>query len=94
MKAHHIPFIETGYFSDLMCDYLNGKKELHPFHSGLPSFDNLYQQALKKSNAYSPQIRNTLCDRLRIQYSSVQMSTSVAENLQLLENQNTFTVTT
>jgi uncharacterized protein YllA (UPF0747 family) len=94
MKAHHIPFIETGYFSDLMCDYLNDKKELQPFHSGLPSFENLYQQALKKSKAYSPQIRKTLCDRLRSQYSSVKMSTSVAENLQLLENENTLTVTT
>jgi bacillithiol biosynthesis cysteine-adding enzyme BshC len=94
MKAHHIPFIETGYFSDLMCDYLNDKKELQPFHSGLPSFENLYQQALKKSKAYSPQIRKTLCDRLRSQYSSVKMSTSVAENLQLLENENTLTVAT
>lgn len=94
MKAHHIPFIETGYFSDLMCDYLNDKKELQPFHSGLPSFENLYQQALKKSKAYSPQIRKTLCDCLRSQYSSVKMSTSVAENLQLLENENTLTVAT
>ena len=94
MKAHHIPFIETGYFSDLMCDYLNDKKELQPFHSGLPSFENLYHQALKKSKAYSPQIRKTLCDCLRSQYSSVKMSTSEVENLQLLENENTLTVTT
>lgn len=94
MKAHHIPFVETGYFSDLMCDYLSDKKELQSFHSGLPSFENLYEQALKKSKLFSPQIRQTLCDRLRSQYSSIQMSSSVAENLQLLENKNTLTVTT
>ena len=48
MKAHQIPFIETGFFSGLMCDYLNNKKELQAFHSGIPSFENLYQQSLKK----------------------------------------------
>ena len=52
MKAHHIPFIETGYFSELMCDYLNDKKELQSFHSGVPSFENLYQQALKKRKIF------------------------------------------
>jgi bacillithiol synthase len=94
MKAHHIPFLETGYFSELMCDYLNDKKELQAFHSGVPSFENLYQQALKKKKVYPLQIRKTLCDRLRYQYSTVEMSSPVNENLQLLKNENTLTVTT
>lgn len=94
MKAHHIPLIETGYFSELMCDYLNDKKELQSFHSGFPSFENLYKQALKKRKAFSPKIRKTLCETLNHQYSEIEMSSSVAENLQLLENENTMTVTT
>lgn len=94
MKAHHIPFTDTGYFSDLMCDYLNDREELRSFHSGLPGYENLHQQALKKKKAFSPQIRKTLCETLRQQYSAVEMSSSVAENLQLLENENTLTVTT
>ena len=60
MKAHHIPFIETGYFSDLMCDYLNDKKELASFHSGIPSFENLYQQASTKKGVYPTEIRQSL----------------------------------
>ncbi|MGB2435081.1 MAG: bacillithiol biosynthesis protein BshC, partial [Flavobacteriaceae bacterium] len=92
MKAHHIPFIDTGYFSELMCDYLNDNKELQSFHSGVPSFENLYQQALKKKKDFSPKIRKTLCETLNQQYRIIEMSTSVAENLQLLENENTLTV--
>ena len=94
MKAHHIPLIETRYFSELMCDYLNEKKELQSFHSGVPGFENLYQQALKKKKAFSPKIRKTLCETLNQQYREIEMSSSVAENLQLLENANTLTVTT
>ena len=94
MKAHHIPFIDTGYFSELMCDYLNDKKELQSFHNGVPSFKNLYQQSLKKKKAFSPRIRKTLCDTLNQQYRDIEMSSPVAENLQLLENENTLTVTT
>ena len=52
MKAHHIPLIETRYFSELMCDYLNEKKELQSFHSGVPGFENLYKQALKKKEGF------------------------------------------
>ena len=94
MKAHHIPFIETGYFSDMMCDYLGDKKELQPFHSGLPGFENLYRQALKKKKAFPLEIRKTLCESIRSQYSSTAMSSSVADNLQLLESENTLTITT
>ena len=94
MKAHHIPFVDTGYFSDLMCDYLTDKKELQSFHSGIPSFENLYQQALIKKKAYPPEIRKTLCKSIRQQYSEMEIGTAVVKNLQLLENENTLTVTT
>ena len=94
MKAHHIPFVDTGYFSDLMCDYLTDKKELQSFHSGIPSFENLYQQALIKKKAYPPEIRKTLCKSIRQQYSEMETGTAVVKNLQLLENENTLTVTT
>ena len=44
MKAHQIPFIETG-FSGLMCDYLNNKG--YNLFDGILA-ENLYQQSLKK----------------------------------------------
>ena len=31
MKTHNIPFIDTGYFSELMCDYLNDKRNYSHF---------------------------------------------------------------
>ena len=73
MKAHSIPFIETEYLSDLVCDYLNNKKELSSFHSGMPSFENLYQQALTKKEDYLSKIRKTLCNTLNLQYNGLDM---------------------
>ena len=69
MKAHYIHLTETGYFSDLMCDYLSDKKELASFHSGTPSFENLYQQALTKKGVYPSETRKTLCETLHQQYT-------------------------
>jgi len=94
MKAHHIHLTETGYFSDLMCDYLSDKKELASFHSGIPSFENLYQQASTKKGVYPSETRKTLCETLHQQYTGLDLGTAVTENLQLLENDNTLTVTT
>ncbi len=94
MKVHHIPFTETGVFSDLMCDYLIDKKELQSFHSGVPSFENLYQQALVKQKVFQPEIRKTLCDSLTQQYSELEVGPLVSQNLKLLESENTFTVAT
>ena len=30
MKANHIPFLETGFFSPLVCDYLKDEEQLRP----------------------------------------------------------------
>ena len=94
MKAHHIPFFETGYFSSLICDYLSDKKELQSFHSGIPNDENLYQQALTKRKAFPAEMRAALCEYLRQQYSELEMGSKVAQNIQLLGKQNTLTVTT
>lgn len=94
MKAHSIPFVETVYFSSLMCDYLNDKKELRSFHSGIPTLENLKRQALIKQKAFPIDIRKTLCESISQQYEELEMGTAVTDNIKLLENQNTLTVTT
>ncbi len=94
MKVQHIPFVETGHFSDLMCDYLTDKEALKPFHSGVPSFETLYRQAHKKKKVFKAEIRKTLCESLVRQYQGMELELLVAENLQKLRDQNTLTITT
>ena len=94
MKVQHIPFVETGHFSDLVCDYLTDKEALKPFHSGVPSFETLYRQAHKKKKVFKAEIRKTLCESLVRQYQGMELELLVAENLQKLRDQNTLTITT
>ncbi|MDR0801175.1 bacillithiol biosynthesis cysteine-adding enzyme BshC [Fluviicola sp.] len=60
-----------------------------PFHS----VSDMYEQAKVKQQAYSPEIRNNLIQTWNKQIASF-ASENQLENLKLLENENTFTVTT
>ena len=58
MKAQYLPLRDTGFVSGLICDYLEGVQGLKAYHNGVPSFENLYRQALKKQLSYD--IRSSL----------------------------------
>ena len=44
MKVHNIPFQNTGYFSKLICDYLDEKTELSDFYNNCPDIKNLAEE--------------------------------------------------
>ena len=44
MDIETISFRETGYFSELICDYLDGKEELAPFYNRKPELPNFKLQ--------------------------------------------------
>ena len=94
MKANHIPFLETGFFSPLVCDYLKDEEQLRPYHSGVPSFDSLFKQAQVKEKNFPASVRKSLCVALREQYKGLEMGPAVTKNLELLADTKTLTVTT
>ena len=53
MKAQYLPLRDTGFVSGLICDYLEGVQGLKAYHNGVPSFENLHRQALKKESVLS-----------------------------------------
>jgi bacillithiol biosynthesis cysteine-adding enzyme BshC len=87
---------KTGFFSQLVTDYLEQKPDLQKFYHHFPSpkgFEN--QLALKES--FSLQKRKVLVKSLKRQYQATQIDlgqTSVLQNIEELENSNTFTITT
>ncbi len=92
--ADCISYKDTNYFSKLILDYLEEKQELQDFYGKFPKLDNFKNQiALKKEN-YSAQTRKVLVKSLKKQYENTNISAKTAENLQLLEQENTFTITT
>ncbi|MFT5751382.1 MAG: hypothetical protein ACI86L_000883, partial [Dokdonia sp.] len=48
MPADCIAYQKTGYFSKLICDYLDQKESLKPFYNRFPTADNLIEQATEK----------------------------------------------
>lgn len=94
MKIDEIPYVKTGYFSKLMCDYLEEKNNLIPFYNRFPSIENFEAQIKEKQNNFSVSNRVVLSDALQKQYSRVDISTYTQDNITLLKNENTFTIVT
>ena len=94
MPKDCISFKNTGYFSTLICDYLDEHQDLKPFYNRFPSLDNFKNQIAEKQAHFSEASRKTLHDVLKKQYKSVGASALTLQNIALLKAENTFTITT
>jgi len=91
MQAKYISYQETGSFSKLVLDYINNEERLSAFYSYRPDMAGL-AEAIAHRN-FSGE-RNTLVQVLKQQYEQLQPNKSVLKNIDLLAQENTFTVTT
>ena len=94
MPDHCIPFRETGYFSPLICDYLDELPSVKPLYDKFPTVDNFKTQISEKGKSFPKATRKTLVSVLKRQYQGVELSNETASHIGLLEQDNTFTVTT
>ena len=94
MKVTQIPFKKTGFFSDMMIDYLDENSRLKPFYNNFPNTKGFYNQIEEKKKSFRLQNRIVLSDTLQNQYKGFAISDKTQENIDLLKKQNTFTVTT
>jgi uncharacterized protein YllA (UPF0747 family) len=94
METHceFIGYESTGYFSKLMIDYLNEDERLKPFYKHPVSIEGIKAAVDARKQAETP--RKLLVQELRKQYEGLALSHLQEENLQLLLQQNTFTVCT
>ncbi len=94
MEVDCIPFQETGYFSKLICDYLDQKTGLKPFFNRYPELQNFGEQLKEKGANYPTNNRAVLVKALLNQYKGFDVSETTQTNINLLENTTTFTVVT
>ncbi|MFL1011178.1 bacillithiol biosynthesis cysteine-adding enzyme BshC [Flavisericum labens] len=94
MQYNHIPFPKTGYFSSLICDYLDEKPQLKLFYNRFPALENFEGQIEDKKNWFSAESRTALVSVLRQQYKNLDASEKSLQNIERLKSKNTFTVTT
>ena len=87
-----LPYSKTGYFSKVVIDYLQQSPELRPFYEHLPNLEGI-KAAIKERQQFI-QERKLLSEALTEQYSIVTPSTKVQANIQALQQDNTFTITT
>lgn len=86
-SLHTLPF-----FSSLFLDYISEKNSLKDFYNYSPQIENF--EDLLKTKRFPDAHRLVLQEVLWEQYKDTEKSTKVAENIQLLSQSNTFTVTT
>lgn len=94
MKLDGIPFKQTGYFSKIMCDYLDEKTVLTPFFNRFPRLENFEAQIAEKTTNFPQKNRIILANALQKQYSKSQLSEGTQNNINLLKDEKTFTIVT
>ena len=96
MKADCIPYKDTGYFSNIILDYLNEKSKIESFYSYNPTIKG-FKEAIDKRH-FSDSNREILVEALRNQYQNdsikLKSDSPVTINIDSLINSNTFSVTT
>lgn len=93
MKIKGIPFKQTGYFSTLICDYLDGKSALEPFYDRKPNLGEFEGQIADKVG-FPLQNRQVLYKVLKEQYQNTKTSSLTETNMVLLKEKSAYTVVT
>lgn len=96
MKIKKVKFKDTGYFSDMVLDYLNADENLKEFYKYSPELST-FKEAIANRN-FPNAHRKILVDTLLEQYSRSKIkqkeAAAVFQNIALLKEENTFTLTT
>jgi bacillithiol biosynthesis cysteine-adding enzyme BshC len=99
MPTDCISYQNSGYFSGLMTDYLAQKPNLQSLYNRFPSLENFEAQIIEKAinfnvNVNGTEKRKLLVSVLEKQYAQISTSTATLNNIKLLNDSNTFTITT
>ena len=94
MKTYQIPFKNTGFFSQIMLDYLEKDESINDFYNNFPSIEGFQSQIVQKKLSYNESTRNKLFSVLDAQYKNIKSHKKVHDNLLKLKLSNSFTITT
>lgn len=94
MDIDCLPFKNTGYFSKLICDYLEEDKQLTPFYNRFPNLAGFQKQIADKKASFPFANREILQSSLLSQYKHHQISKGTQKHIDALIDENTFTVVT
>jgi bacillithiol synthase len=90
--ANYLPYESTGYFSKIVSDYLSQSPLLQPFYHHAPTLQGIQSSIAARQSFDTP--RGLLVEVLKEQYAGITITDKVKQNIELLTDQNTFTITT
>jgi len=91
MQAKYISYHQTNAFSSVVLDYIDEKEKLASFYQYSPSIQG-FEKAVKERTFSGD--RDLLVSTLKKQYEQLEPSALVTENVNLLADGRTFTITT
>ena len=94
MPTECISYKNTGFFSSLICDYLDEKEDLKAFYNHFPTLENFKKQIDEKGQSFRSESRNLISGVLKDQYRNINTSSATNQNIEALKQENTFTITT
>lgn len=94
MDIDCLPVKNTGYFSKLICDYLDQKESIVPFYNRFPTLENFEEQIKEKATNFPEENRAVLNNALQNQYDGFQVSESTQSNIRQLKEPISFTIVT
>ena len=93
MPSDCITFQNSGYFSEIITDYLNQSENVKSYYNRFPSLEK-FQLQIEEKKSFSSINRAILSKALFEQYKELKTSTLTDKNIKLLQENNTFTITT
>ncbi len=90
--SQRITYRKTAAFSSIVLDYLDDAAALKPFYKHRPNLEGI-KHAIAERSVFATN-RTVLVNHLKQQYSAVSESAAVNRNIDLLLQENTFTITT
>ncbi|MDH4294678.1 MAG: bacillithiol biosynthesis cysteine-adding enzyme BshC [Cyclobacteriaceae bacterium] len=94
MQLHKVSLADSHAFSPFFLDYIQHKDVLKPFYGRFPELRNFSKQIEEKKSAFPQAAREALVNTLQRQYEGLPISPHVEENISLLADAKSFTVTT
>lgn len=85
---------KTGYFSNLICDYISEKESVRSLYHHFPKIENFELQITEKQRHFTQEHRDILFKSITEQYQNNSISEKTRRNIELLQSPKTFTITT
>lgn len=93
-SSYRVNFSKLQLHNSLILDYCRQKSELRDLYSAFPSVENIAKQCSAKAKTYNSKQRKLLYECLQSLHQKLNLSPSQQQNLEKLNNANTFTITT